>query len=151
MNQEGNPQRIVGQTRSVGFQIGVRKTFPVPLKVAWQTTVSAQGLKIWLGETEGFKLVKGASFLTRNGTRGTVRVLHPNGHLRVTWQPPLWPRASTIQIRVIPNGEKTVISFHQEHLPGPEAREQMRRRWQAALAELGVVFAGPKTAIAGIE
>ena len=66
-----------------------------------------------------------------------MRVYKPNSHLRLTWHPAGWPRPSTIQVRVIPSGEKTVISFHQEHMPGPEAREIRRTFFKNALDALG--------------
>ncbi|MDH3944043.1 MAG: hypothetical protein OEV06_08125 [Anaerolineae bacterium] len=65
-----------------------------------------------------------------------MRVFKPNSHLRLTHHPPGWPRPSTIQVRVIPSGDKTVIAFHQEHLPGPQERAQRRLHYHAALDKL---------------
>jgi uncharacterized protein YndB with AHSA1/START domain len=67
---------------------------------------------------------------------GEVRVYTPYSHLRITWHPPGWPRASTLQLRVIPKGDKTVIAFHQEHLPGEKEREERRTHYIAVLDEL---------------
>jgi len=44
----------------------------------------------------------------------------------MTWHPEKWEKASTVQIRVIPSKEKTVISFHQENLPGPAEMEERK-------------------------
>jgi uncharacterized protein YndB with AHSA1/START domain len=126
-------QRIVGQTKDAGFQIGARKTFPISPEQAWDLVTSDEGLKAWLGEVEHFRLEKGQKYQTREGAEGEVRVVEPGGHVRLTWRPKGWSRASLIQVRVIPGGSKTVISFHQEHLRGDQERAQMARRWQAAL------------------
>jgi hypothetical protein len=65
-----------------------------------------------------------------------VRVYSHNSHLRITWQPQGWQRASTIQVRVIPKEDRTVIAFHQEHLPGAKEREERRAHYTSALDEL---------------
>jgi uncharacterized protein YndB with AHSA1/START domain len=115
----------------------VRKTFPISLEQAWKLITSPEGVKLWLGEVEGFRLVKGLSYQTADGARGEVRVVNPRENIRLTWQPPEWVQASIIQVRVIPGGrEKTVISFHQEKIPDEAEREKMRQRWEKALGEL---------------
>jgi hypothetical protein len=42
----------------------------------------------------------------------------------------------TIQLRVIPKGERTVIAFHQEHPPGAVEREERRAHYRRVLDEL---------------
>ena len=71
-----------------------------------------------------------------------MRVVNPGGHFRLTWCPPGWDRPSLIQVRVIPSGGKTVISFHQEHLRGPAERAQMHARWVQALDQLEAMLGG---------
>ena len=130
-------QHIIGKTKDTGFQIGVRKTFPISLEQAWKLITSREGIKLWLGEGIDFHLVKGQSYQTTDGARGEVCVVNPRENIRLTWQPPEWAQASTIQVRVIPGGrEKTVISFHQEKLSNADEREKMRQRWEKALGEL---------------
>ncbi len=131
-------EKVVSQTKDVGFQIGVRKTIAVAPQKAWDFLTSAEGFKLWLGELSSWRLEKGARYKTAEGTVGELRVVNPSpgGHLRLTWQPRDWDTPSTVQVRIIPNKEKTTISFHQEHLDGPETREAMRQRWQQVLDEL---------------
>jgi uncharacterized protein YndB with AHSA1/START domain len=131
-----NKQKIVGQTKSVGFEIGVRRTFDVPVMRAWGIITSDEGVKLWLGDVSGLKWEKGEMYTTKDETEGEIRVINPGSHLRITWWPKNWEKASTIQIRVIPNGEKTTISFHQENLAGADEREEMRQRWENVLDEL---------------
>jgi hypothetical protein len=65
-----------------------------------------------------------------------MRVVNPGSHLRLTWQPPGWAKPSTIQVRVMASGERTVLSFHEERLPGAEERDARRRHFEAALDAL---------------
>jgi len=126
----------IGWTKNTGFQIGVRRTLPIELDDAWRLITSTRGLILWLGPTPGLQLEKGARYEMEDGSGGEVRVFSPGSHLRLTWDPGGWPRPSTIQVRVIPKGDRTTIAFHQEHLPGPEEREQRRAHFTAALDDL---------------
>jgi hypothetical protein len=44
--------KVVGQTKDVGFQIGVRRTFPVSVNLAWDFLFSDKGLSFWLGKID---------------------------------------------------------------------------------------------------
>lgn len=129
-------ERQVGQTKDTGFQIGVRRTLPLDHEDAWNLLLSPRGQAIWLGAGSTVAFERGATFRREDGTTGEVRVVSPLSHLRMTWQPPGWERASTIQVRVLPNGARTTIAFHQEHLPGPAEREERRAFFEAALNHL---------------
>jgi uncharacterized protein YndB with AHSA1/START domain len=119
-------EKPVGLTRDAGYQIGVRRTLQISASTAWRFLTSPDGVRLWLGETDVKDYSRGARYALPGGGSGEVRVFHPESHLRITWQPGDWPRASTIQLRVIPKGERCVIAFHQEHLPDGEARLQQR-------------------------
>ncbi len=114
-------KKPVGLTKDVGWEVGARRTYPIEVEAAWRLIISPAGIKTWLGAPKQPFGNKGDQYELPDGTQGEIRVFKPNSHLRMTWQPPAWSRASTIQVRVVPSGEKTVIAFHQEHLPGPEA------------------------------
>jgi uncharacterized protein YndB with AHSA1/START domain len=130
-------EHVVGKTKDVGFQVGVRRTFPISLEQAWKYLTSREGIEIWLGAADNFHLIKGATYQTQDGASGEVRVVNRLENIRVTWQPKEWSQPSTIQVRVIPSGRgKTVISFHQEKLPDAEAREQMLASWTDVLDEM---------------
>lgn len=131
---------MIGQTKTAGFQIGVRRTFAISVEQAWNFLTSEEGQRIWLGDDCSLQLVEGATYITPNGTRGIVRVINPQVNLRLTWQPQGWAKASTIQIRTIPGNMKTVISFHQEGLPGSEERVAMHHYWKRVIAELEAHF-----------
>ena len=119
--------KVVWQTKDAGFQIGVRKTFAVPIETVWNFLFSEKGLSIWLGNTslENFEL--GKSYKTKEEIEGKVNVFQPNSHIRLTWKPKHWTNASALQIRVIPSKEKTTISFHQDKLLDSKQRDEMKK------------------------
>jgi uncharacterized protein YndB with AHSA1/START domain len=125
----------VGQTRDVGFQFGIRRTFPVSIEMAWDYLFSNDGLKIWLGELNE-ELNDKAIFKTSEGVLGKVRVFKKYSHIRLNWQKPDWNYVSTVQIRLIPNRDKTIISFHQEKLMNAQQRKQMQEYWNKVIKEI---------------
>jgi uncharacterized protein YndB with AHSA1/START domain len=127
-------RRESGETAAAGFEIGVRKTISAPKMTVWKLLTGPRGLKLWLGDTPGFKLIKGQKYRTSEGVSGEIRVVEVMDHLRLTWQPSDWPNPTTLQIRVIPRGkEKTTIGFHHEKLSDAVVREQMRSHWKKVL------------------
>ena len=103
---------VVGRTKSVGFQIGVRRTFSISQEIAWELVASNAGLNSWLGESEHFDLKPGGKYTSSTGN-GEFRIVKLHEQLRLTWKKSGWEKASTIQVRIIPkNDGKTTISFH---------------------------------------
>lgn len=129
-------RRVVGQTKTAGFEVGARRTFAIPAQEAWELLCSDEGLGIWLGVAPGLRLAVGESYAARDGASGVIRVVNPGVNIRLSWQPQGWAKASTVQVRTIPSGEKTVISFHHEGLAGGAEREEMRRHWLSVLDRL---------------
>ncbi len=129
-------QRTTGQTADGGFQVGVRKIFPLSVAGAWDLLVSPEGLSIWLGEVEGVLQSNGEQYTTRSGVTGEITIYKPLSHIRLSWQPAGWKKKSILQLRVIPNGRKTTLSFHQEALRSAAAREKMKIHWQEVLDAL---------------
>jgi uncharacterized protein YndB with AHSA1/START domain len=129
-------RRVLGETAGTGFQVGVRRTIAVGHEEAWRVLTSPEGVRAWLGDAPGLRLEKGQAYTATDGATGEVRVIKPGSHLRITWHPAGWARPSTIQLRADPAGEKTIISFHQEHLPGAEERAERRRFYEGVLDEL---------------
>jgi uncharacterized protein YndB with AHSA1/START domain len=136
----------VGQTASVGFQIGVRRTLPLSQEQAWTLLTSREGLRLWLGELEELPTAPRTPYMTQEGTAGELRVIKPKEQLRLTWQPQRWSTPSSLQIRLLPAAEgKTTISFHQEKLIDAEVRESMKQRWEDVLSKLTYLSTGEPT------
>lgn len=139
---ERSGTRGVGKTRDTGWQIGLRRTLPVSVADAWRLVTSPEGVRAWLGDGARVKLERGSDYALDDGSAGTVRVVQPESHLRLTWQPEGWPRPSTIQVRVMPAGERATIAFHQEHMPNAAARQERRAHFAAAMDALERLIAG---------
>lgn len=90
---------------------------------------------MWLGEIEG-ELAKGVAYRLSDDTIGHVSVFVRLSHLRITRQPQASARASTIQLRVILNGDCTTVAFYEEQLPRPDERAQRRIYYRAVLDQL---------------
>jgi uncharacterized protein YndB with AHSA1/START domain len=101
----------VGKTKSQGWEIGVRRTFPVAPEKAWELLMTPPGLEYWLGHEAKLIYKKRATFKTREGTTGEIRSYGQGRLLRMTWQPPEWDFASTLQIRVNPAKSGATISM----------------------------------------
>ena len=126
--------RLLGQTRDTGFQIGVRRTLPLDLAAAWRLLTSPEGVLLWLGAIEG-ELEPGVTYRLADGTSGEVTVFAPNSHLRLTRHVAGAERHSTIQVRVLPQSDRTTIAFHEENLPSARERE-VRRAWFTAALDM---------------
>jgi uncharacterized protein YndB with AHSA1/START domain len=129
-----------GKTKSVGYEIGVRKTFQIPLEKAWKILFSEEGIHIWLGDAKNNDIKVNQSFSTSDGIAGQVRVLKPFSHLRMSWQKEHWKNVSTLQIRITKIKSGTTISFHQEKLLNSDQRHEMRKQWKQVLDQLSEIL-----------
>lgn len=128
---------IVGQTASVGFQIGVRRTLQISPEQAWAFLTSTEGLKLWCGSVSLPTLNKGDTFISDEGITGQFGVVKPLSHIRMKWKKEGWNQASTLQIRLISEKpERTTISFHQENLDHLGTREEMKLYWEDVLTRI---------------
>jgi uncharacterized protein YndB with AHSA1/START domain len=133
---ETKMEKKVGQTKDVGFQIGVRKTFPVSIDIAWHFLFSEEGLKVWLGKVNLEEFQVNKTYKTEDGIEGKINVFRTNSHIRLTWKPNLWTNVSAVQVRVINAKGKTTISFHQDKLLDSKQREEMKKHWDRVLEEI---------------
>lgn len=127
--------KIVGKTKDAGFQIGVRKTFDIAPRTAWEIMFSGKGIEAWLGAIgESFEL--GKSYKTDEGIEGKVTVFKEYSHIRATWQKPSWNKSSILQVRVMDAKGKSTISFHQDHLQNAAQRVEMKAHWDQVIKKL---------------
>jgi len=87
-------------------------------------------------------LIEGSRYRLKDGTTGEIRVVSPGSHWRLTRQlpDPSYPRASTIQIRIIPHKDRSVLAFHEEHLPSEKARKDRKFFYLKVTDELKVIL-----------
>jgi uncharacterized protein YndB with AHSA1/START domain len=131
-----NKEKPVGLTKDAGYQIGARRTLQASHARIWELVFSAEGLNLWLGAQDDIHLEPGHAYTLADGTQGEVRVVKPGSHVRLTWKPPEYPRASIIQVRVIDKGDNSVVAFHQEHLPDAYARDSRHAHFMKVLGAL---------------
>lgn len=126
----------VGKTKTVGYQFGIRRTYPIPQKEAWEFMFSDEGLSIWLGTLEE-NLQIHKPFKTKHGIEGLVRVFKLHSHIRINWKKPSWSNMSTVQLRIMPYKDtKTTIAIHQEKLSSELQRQEMKAYWNEIIAQL---------------
>ena len=121
-----------GLTKDAGWEVGVSRTLPVELDVAWDFLISPAGLGLWLGEVTS-PLAKGAEYTTRDGTTGEVRSMRPRDRVRLTWKPEGREQPATVQVAVTPARHGTTVRFHTERLVSKDERGRLRQRWRQAL------------------
>jgi uncharacterized protein YndB with AHSA1/START domain len=126
----------VGKTKGQGWEIGVRRTFPVGTDKAWEMLMTQPGLGYWLGHGVEPTFKKGDTYETKEKTTGDIRSYSEGNMIRLTWQPSKWDFASTLQIRVLPAKKGATISIHHEKLENGDQREQMRTHWSEVLDKL---------------
>ncbi len=132
-----------GLTQDAGWQIGVSRTFPVPVEQAWDVLVDGPGLPLWLGPGATIPDEVGHAYRTDDGAEGELRSLRPVDRLRLTWQPAgRGGRPTVVQLVVRPSATGTSVRLHQEHLADADERERQRDHWQAALDRLGPLLDG---------
>ncbi|WP_202390814.1 SRPBCC domain-containing protein [Flavobacterium sp. Sd200] len=131
---------IIGLTEDTGYQIGVRKTYPVSLHAAWNFMFSYDGIKLWLGYKGVPVWKKGQEYTTKTGTYLCIRVYNELSHARLAYKRKDWENTSTLQIRIIAAKTGTTISIHQEKLADAEQREEMKLHWEKVLLKIGTAL-----------
>ncbi|WP_436492787.1 SRPBCC family protein [Actinokineospora sp. HUAS TT18] len=124
---------MVGQTKDVGWNIGVSKTLPHPIGKVWDFMTSPEGIALWLGEGAELSPVKGTRYETADGTVGEIRGYHEHDRIRLTLRPGDWDHDTTMQFAMVANGDRTMLRFHQEWLADAEEREHQREHWQGVM------------------
>lgn len=125
----------VGKTKAQGWEIGVRKTFPVGTGCLWDAIMTQPGLGYWLGHDVDADFKKGDTYKTAEGTTGDIRSFEAGSLIRLTWQPHDWDFASTLQIRVLAAKKGSILSIHHEKLQDGHQREAMRQHWSAVMEQ----------------
>ena len=130
----------VGLTKDAGYQIGVRRTLKVHYADAWRILTSPEGANLWLGESPDLKLLKGEKFTLKDGSQVEVRACARESHVRLAVLPQGWEKPTIIQLRVMPQQDRAVIAFHQEHLRTSDEREDRRQFYMSVLDTLEAQF-----------
>jgi uncharacterized protein YndB with AHSA1/START domain len=133
--------RSIGNTKTQGWEVGVRRTLPVSAEKAWKLLMTQPGLGYWLGTGVELPFRKGDTFTTSEGTYGEIRSYNEGSLIRMRWQPREWDFESTLQIRVTPAKTGATISFHHERMRNGEQRAAMRQHWTETIDKLASLIA----------
>lgn len=129
-------RRVIGETADQGFEIGVSKTLPIDKNKLWNFLFSGEGLKIWLGEVNDFKMKPKFRFVTTDGTEGEIRTIKDKERIRLVYEPKNFKKPSTLQLYLESSGEKIRLGFHQERLENEKIRSEMKAHWEKTLVEI---------------
>ena len=130
-----------GLTEDAGWELGVRRTVPLPAPDVWDYLVGP-GRRRWLGDTE-LGTAKGDRYTTADGIEGEVRSFTEGERVRITWKPADWQHDSTLQLTVRPAASGTTIGIHQERLADEPERERMLAHWTAVMEKIVEDLAAP--------
>lgn len=138
-------RRVLGQTADSGFELGVSCTLPVDAHTLWETLLSPDGMRLITGEPLNPDTLESGSESVSKGIFYRITLLKPYSHFRMRLTLPGFSDYSILQVRVTAMGkEKSRLAFHQEKLMGPEARAEMKRKWDAACERFKDMLGGKK-------
>jgi uncharacterized protein YndB with AHSA1/START domain len=129
-------RKPVGLTKDVGWQFGIRKTFPRTAVELWDFLLSKKTTDVWLGKIRSMKWEVDTNFTTSKGDEGVITVLKPNSHLRMRWKQDGKAQYSALQVRVIKGVGRATLSFHVDKLANEKHREAMKKHWKEIMDEL---------------
>jgi uncharacterized protein YdhG (YjbR/CyaY superfamily)/uncharacterized protein YndB with AHSA1/START domain len=137
--EQARGKRVVGETATTGFQVGVVRTLPMRAQELWERVATEP--ERWLGAGATLTLEPGAGYEVPKrrgapGVRGEVRVVKPGQRIRMTWQPDGWKKPATLQLTLMPKARGVSFHVHMEKLPDAKAREAMREHWSSVLEGL---------------
>lgn len=128
------PDAPVGLTLDAGWELGVRRTLPVPFEECWAVLID-EWLPRWL-MVDAVPQMVGAPL--RQGLRSVGRVTgcHVGTRVRVRWDQPEAADETVFQVTLLPAATGTTIALHQERLSSAEERERLLAHWTRALERL---------------
>lgn len=109
---------MTGLTQDAGWQVGARRTLPLPLEQAWDLVTGQPFLRRWCGLD------------ALAADHPAVRSLTPLEVVRVR------SKSSLVQMRLLPAVAGTTVAFHEDHLPDEGTRTRRKAHWGLVLDEL---------------
>lgn len=123
--------------REGGLQVEVEQSVDLPVETVYSLLSGAEGLACWMGSGAPEGLEEGVPFELDDGTSGETRVVEPDSHVCLTWQPDGWDEPSILEVRVVEAPDRsTALRFRHEGLPDAATREAMRAWWKRAIDAL---------------
>ena len=133
-------ERPTGLTKDAGWQVGVSRTVPVDIDLAWARLTSPDGLDAWLGVGARPDPEVGSTYTADDETTGEMRSWRERDRLRATRKRSDEDHETTIQITVSPTAGGTRIGLHQERMASQAERSAMREHWRSVADRLDTLL-----------
>jgi hypothetical protein len=124
------------QSKDLGYQVSVSKTFGVSTQAMWEFLLSDHGLEVWLGKISSGAFDLMQEFVTQDGTQGMLRVFVPDCHVRYKWKPSTFEKPSTVELRVVNAKGKAKVIFHHTGFYQKEQQEILRTYWKNVISRM---------------
>ncbi len=147
-------RRVVGQTQSGLYQIGVTRTIDAAPEILWAWLTSPEGLAALAGVEEadsienreggpGPPTLASLDGMAASGIALKTTTYREGSHVRMQWQAPGWENPSILQVRVNPKPDgRAALAFHQEKIPDGRERDVLRDRWRGVAEKVAAMLEG---------
>jgi uncharacterized protein YndB with AHSA1/START domain len=121
--------------RPKGYSICVTKTIATTPERVFNAFGDPDVMRTWFGDaTTDFK--EGGSFSTKDGNRGKYTKVARPKTLRFVWDDDDPAAASTVELKLMPNGKKVGLVLNHERIQTRAHADGLRAAWVAAIEKL---------------
>lgn len=126
---------VDGPNAAPGLELRVEGSVASSADEVWDALFEPAAMARWIRPDPGAPAAEPPTPFSRPEA-GSIRILERRRHLRLTWRPDDWPGPTTLGVRIRDEEAGCRVEFHQEEIPGEEAREGRRAVLQEALDAL---------------
>ena len=121
--------------RPKGYSICVTKTIATTPERVFDAFGDANVLRQWFGEAKT-DFNEGGTFSTADGNRGKYTKVARPKTLRFVWEDDDPAAASTVELKLMPNGKKVGLVLNHERIQSRPHADGLRAAWVAAIEKL---------------
>ena len=112
------------------------KTIAAPPERIFDAFGDPAQLGVWMGGDAETDFKEGGTFATADGNRGRYTKLARPKTLRFVWEDADPAMASTVELKLTPNGAKCGLVLNHERIQSREHADGLRAAWIAAIERL---------------
>ena len=121
--------------RPKGYAICVTKTIATSPERVFDAFGDANVLKTWFGDAKT-DFTEGGTFSSTDGNRGKYTKIARPKTLRFVWEDDDPTAASTVELKLMPNGKKVGLVLNHERIQSRPHADGLRAAWIAAIEKL---------------
>jgi uncharacterized protein YndB with AHSA1/START domain len=125
--------------RPKGYSICVTKTIATTPERVFDAFGDPDVMQTWFGDATA-DFTEGGSFSTRDGNRGKYTKITRPKTLRFVWDDDDPAAASTVELKLMPNGKKVGLVLNHERIQTRPHADGLRAAWVAAIDKLKQVL-----------